>query len=244
MSHPLTAELPSDEAALASMAGDLKLSREQRQQAFERLLGTIRWVAGRLSIRFSGSYREDAIEDAPGDIWAVIDRYPAGGDFEAWCYSVLRNRWLETVRRDDRRQARERHPRDLEVTDATVRKAIEHAIDATEGFRDADVAVIAGWPHRDRLVLLCLAGLWQKVPGRQWKTWVAEHREQYGNPDDPFPPEVLAACEQIAARNAVLAVALNLRRNTLSVLLYRGKHRLADLQYVRDCFDPPVGGSG
>src|SRR4051794_6377496 len=35
MSHPLTAELPSDEVTLASMAGDSNLSLEQRRKAFE-----------------------------------------------------------------------------------------------------------------------------------------------------------------------------------------------------------------
>jgi hypothetical protein len=151
---------------------------------------------------------------------------------------------LEAVRRDDRRQARERHDREPEVTDAAVRNAIEQAIDATEAFVADDVAIIAGWPHRDRLVLLCLAGLWHKVPAREWTTWVTEHRDRYGTPDDPFPPEMLAACEQLAARNAVLAVALNVKRNTLSVLLYRGKYRLAELRYVRDRLDDPVGGTG
>lgn len=244
MSHLLIAGLPSDEDALAIMAGDSKLSDELRREAFERLTETIQWVARRLAARFANCYRSDVIEDATGDIWVVIGRFPAGGDFEAWCYSVLKNRWLETVKRDERRQSREWNTGEPIVSDAAIRNAIEKSIDAMGQFVAADLATIGSWPHRDRLVLLSLAGLWQKVPGRQWNIWVYEHRDRYGTPDDPFPPEALAACEQLAERNAVLAVALNLKRNTLSVLLYRGKHRFMELQYVRDCLDDPSGGKG
>lgn len=232
--HSPPAELPTDEDALAALAADTSQPEEARRQAFKRLVATIEWVARRLAVRFSAQRRADIVVDAPGDIWVVMPQFPPGGSFEAWCYTVLRNNWLEAVVRDERRRVREIGAGTCTVTDADVREAIERAIDAAGGFGSDDLAVISGWPHRDRLVLLCLAGLWQKIPGRAWVDWVREHRDTYGTPDDPFPPDGLAGCDRLADRNAVLAVALNLKRNTLSVVLYRGKFRLAELRYIKD----------
>ena len=52
-----------------------------------------------------------------------------------------------------------------------------------------------------------------------------------------FPPDTLTGCDQIAERNELLSAALNIKRNTLSVLLYRSKSRLLELRYVRDRLD-------
>lgn len=234
MATSVVDNLPPDEDSLASLAADTGRPEELRDEAFARLRATIEWVARRLAVRFAGQFRSDVIADAQGDIWMVISRFPSGGSFEAWCYAVLRNKWLEEVERDDRRRVRELHAGELAVADSQLRSALEQASDSADTFGTDDLALIAAWPHRDRLVLLCLAGLWHKIPGHEWTCWVGEYRDRHGVPDDPFPPNALAGCDQLAARNEVLAVALHLKRNTLSVALYRGKFRLSELRYVRD----------
>ena len=242
--NPTPNELPSEESKLADLAGGTAYSEEQRKEAFQRLVPKILWVAKRVSSRFVGCYRDEVIENAAGDIWLVIGHFPAGGNFESWCYTVLKHKWLESIRQNKSRQLREQRVSQPVVADVALRQTLEKAMnmDAVENFARYDMAIIVGWPHRDRLVLLSLAGLWQKVPYREWQNWVCEHREKEGVPDDPFPPELLALCEQLTERNAVLATALNLKRSTLSVLLYRGKARLLKLRYIRDRLESSTGG--
>lgn len=233
-----TAALPEDYDGLARLAADAGQPDPLRRQAFERLIPTIEWVARRLSVRFAGQRREDVLTDAPGDIWAAIGQFPADGRFEPWCYVVLRNRWFDATEKESRR-------RDLDVlvasspaSDPDLQLAIERSLDSTDSFARHDLTLIETWPPRDRLVLLCVAGLWHKVPAADWGRWVAEHRDRFGFPHgESFPPEALADCDLVAERNEVLSAALNIKRNTLSVLLYRGKDRLLDLRYVRGCLD-------
>jgi hypothetical protein len=195
-------------------------------------------VARRVSVRFCGHWREDVLADAPGDIWGAINRFPTGGRFEPWCYVVLRNRWLDAANKERRLRPLDDNAAAALAGETGLNLAVERALDTSEPFGQEDLRLIAAWPPRDRLVLLCLAGLWEKVPAPDWKRWIVEHRDRFGVPDgEPFPPDSLPNCVQIAERNELLSAALNIKRNTLSVLLYRGKSRLLELRYVRDRLD-------
>lgn len=239
---PLPEALPEDGDGLAQLAADMSRPEPERRRAFERLIPIIQWVARRLAVRFTGQERDDVVSDAPGDVWAVIGQFPCGAHFEPWCYTVLRNRWFDTIGKERRRHVLDTTRPSPVTGDGDLRLAVERAIDSSQPFAPADLALVRAWPHRDRLILLCLAGLWGKVPAAEWRRWVADHRAKHGVPvDGDFPPSALGCCDQIAERNALLAESLHLRRNTLSVLLYRGKERLLELQYVRELLEPGRG---
>jgi hypothetical protein len=191
-------------------------------------------------MRFTGQPRQDLTEDAESDVWQALLQSPPKGRFEPWCYAVLRNRQLDHLRHE---QAERRH------ADAVARQrpeaaemgpVLESITECPGGLYPQDLEAIAGWPLRHRLPLLCLSGLWAKVPPADWQRWVDEHRRSFGVPaDGPFPPDVLQECDDIPRRNELLAVALNVRRNTLSVWLHRGKPRLLGLRCVRDLLPTP-----
>jgi DNA-directed RNA polymerase specialized sigma24 family protein len=239
---PLPEALPEDGDGLALLVADVSRPEPERRRAFERLIPIIQWVARRLAVRFTGQRRDDVVADAPGDLWQVIGQFPRGGGFEPWCYTVLRNRWFDAIGRERRHRDADTNRTPPMAADSAVRLAVERAIDSSQPFAHEDLVLIRGWPNRDRVVLLCLAGVWNKVPAAEWDGWVAEHRERCGVPaPGAFPPAALGRCDQVAERNALLADCLHLRRNTLSVLLYRGKSRLLELRYVREQLEPAKG---
>lgn len=234
----MSATPPEDEDGAARLAADESLGEGARRQAFACLVPTIETVARRVSCRFGGQWRNDVIADAAGDVWAAITSFPANGSFEPWCYTVLRNRWLDSVRREQGQQRIAARTATAPRTEPVLRSAVERALDAQEDFGPEDLRQIADWTPRERLVLLSLSGLWRKVPHPEWARWIAEHRACFGLPDPvSFPPDALSDCDTLRKRNEVLAGALRLKRNTLSVLLYRGKERLRALRYVRDRLD-------
>lgn len=232
---PLPEHSIGDGDGLARLAADVSQPEPERQRAFEQLIPIVQWVARRLAVRFTGQRRDDVVTDAPGDVWAVIGQFPLEYRFEPWCYVVLRNRWFDTAVKERKRSELDTTRPPPMTADADVRLAVEQAIDLSQPFTAEDLEVIRGWTHRERLVLLCLTGFWNKVPAAEWEDMVAGHRECHGVPiPGVFPPADLCRCDQIAERNAMLAESLHIKRNTLSVLLYRGKSRLLELRYLRD----------
>ncbi|AWM40241.1 hypothetical protein GobsT_13050 [Gemmata obscuriglobus] len=241
MPHPIAPQpLPDDHDGWAELAADARAPEKNRRGAFERLTTCIEGVARRVSVRFAGR-REDFCAGVLGDVWEVIGRFPAGANFEAWCYIVLHNRWTDLTRWEQCRESQSLlgHP---EPSAPDIRAALERGLDSAAIFGDDDLREIRAWPLRDRVVLLCLASLWRKVPDDEWQGWVRDHRAAHGTPaSDPFPPDSLDRGNGIADQNALLARELDLRRNTLSVILHRGKVRLGVLRYVRDLMGPDGG---
>jgi DNA-directed RNA polymerase specialized sigma24 family protein len=47
------------------------------------------------------------VADAASDLWEVLPRFPASGRFEPWCYTVLRNRQMDRLRRERTRRSYE-----------------------------------------------------------------------------------------------------------------------------------------
>lgn len=235
---PPDAALPDDEETLARLSVDVHQPDDVRRRAFERLRSTIDWVARRVSFRFSSEWRTDILEDAAGDVWTALCKGLPDGPFESWCYAVLRHLWLDRVRREARRRPPLGDSGGSSLREDDLRQALERAIDALEVFGEHDLQVLRGWPLRDRLVLLCITNLWTKVPNGVWREWVLNHRDRYGVPDgDLFPPTALADCHLVSEKNEILSGTLEIKRNTLSQLLCRGKQRLLDLRYIREFLD-------
>jgi RNA polymerase sigma factor (sigma-70 family) len=117
-------------------------------------------------------------------------------------------------------------------------EALRRALNRQSSLGAADLVALRAWPLRQRLMLLSLTGLWEKVPREEWEAWAGEYRTEQGDSlPDPFPPAELEECADLAQRNAVLSGALGVSRNTLSVWLYRCKRRLLELNYVPALLD-------
>jgi hypothetical protein len=86
-----------------------------------------------------------------------------------------------------------------------------------------------------RVEVLCLGGLWLKVPASAWEEWLAEYeRKRDVVLVRPFPPDDFIHHDAPAERMRPLAQCLGYRTNTLSVRWKRNKHRLKGLAFVRN----------
>jgi RNA polymerase sigma factor (sigma-70 family) len=238
MTSPPASDWPTDADGLAGLAADRTQPQERRDRALEALTPTIRRIARRLALRFPGPYSDDFIGEAAGEVWQALAGYQPGGSFAGWCYRVLRNHLFDRFRQEQR-QGEHRAKWALATQTPGLQQALEQALDRETILPPADLATLRTWPLPQRLALLSLSGLWQKVPAEEWLAWVVECRTSgsYDLPE-PFPPEELLQHNDIAGRNGVLSAALGVPRNTLSVWLYRSKQRLRELQYVRALLEP------
>jgi RNA polymerase sigma factor (sigma-70 family) len=237
MTSPPLSEWPTDPDGLAAIVADSRHPEPTRNRAFQELLPVIRFIARRVAARFSVHYRDDLLDDAAGEVWQALTRSRPEESFEAWCYGVLRHHLLDRFRKEQRERNHQRTmPQQSETPN--LQEALERALDRQEPFRTPDLVALRAWPLPQRLMVLSLIGLWEKVPRDEWKAWAGEYRTATGDTlPDPFPPEELEECGDIAQRNAVLSDAMGVLRNTLSVWLYRYKGRLRELEYVRALLD-------
>jgi RNA polymerase sigma factor (sigma-70 family) len=237
MTSPRTGEWPTDADGLAAIACDSSRPKEQRARAVEGLLPTIRRVAQRVTARFGGSYSDDLLEEAPGQVWPALAGYEPGHSFEAWSYGVLRNH-LRAQLRKQRRERAHRSDVAVETQAVVLQRALERALDQETSLSEEDLAVVREWAVAQRLALLALSGLWLHVPKPEWTAWIGEYRTTHDRDlPDPFPPGSLGECSSLAERNAIICDAMKVPRNTLSVWLYRRKAMLRELRYVRDLLD-------
>lgn len=184
---------PEDPDALALLAADGAQPDAIRQRALECLESTVRRVVRRLSLRFSGQQRRDLEDDALSDVWQRLTQFPGDGSFESWCYVVLRNTYIDRVRREESDRRRRTTLAESKCRSADLRAALERA-DTKSRFSPSDLRSIAGWHVRYRLALLCLTGLWTKVPDDVRATWSREYEDIYATSlPVPFPPARLEA---------------------------------------------------
>jgi DNA-directed RNA polymerase specialized sigma24 family protein len=223
---------------LAALARDDTRGADERQQALVDLQPVVQQVARRVVTRFGGASSTGAVEEALGVVWEALGGYEPGLPFQPWCYRVLKNRLIDRVRQE---QADWRRQREKAVSESVqLQEALEGSLERREPFAAGDLEELSTWPLPQRLGLLCLSGLWEKVPTAPWLSWVQEYKERHdAGLALPFPPALLQGAEDVASRNAILAGALGVRRNTLSVWLHRYKDRLANLACVRALLDTP-----
>lgn len=227
-------------------------SSEGCDEYLNTLSSLLRRLAPMLVARW-GQLGRDLIDEAPGRVWELIERGkfdPCRAEsFKNWCCTVLRNLLYQMGRREKRRRGHEITASTLEQNADTVYGILDeleatentdsgiHEIEAedflTASFSEADAARIRDWDMLDRIILLCLAGLWRKVPVVQWASWcdaVARERKLTA----PLPPDELLECETREQRLPVLASALDMRRNTLAQRWKRRKQLLHELDCVED----------
>lgn len=235
-----TQDWPDDAEGLARVARD-SADQDARDRALRGLSSVVRLVARRIAQRFGHPLAADLAEEGLGEVWQALRGFRDGDSFEAWCYGVLRNHLVDRVRSHQRDRARQERAARLEAV-ADLRTALEGAEDEHTFFNAADLATLRQVPLPQRLALLSLAGLWGKVPVAEWGEWVGAYRSGVRAAlPDPFPPSSLQECENLSERIGTLASALGVRRNTLSVWLYRHKQTLRGLQYLRERLGPQEG---
>lgn len=225
------------------------LTAEEEERYLEIVLSEVEACRDWLPRRW-GQLGHDALDDAVSHVWMKIraGRYdPAVGEFRPWCRQVLRRlvlvhgrRALRLARRglraagqtgDDQRGVPLR-PAAGEDFDTVIRGR-ELARFSTARFSREDLRRVCSWTPWDRVVLLALAGLWNKLPPRIWTQWwtdVASRRELGASP----PPAMLAERGTPQRRLPILAAALQVKANTLAARWMRNKHLLAELDCIQD----------
>jgi DNA-directed RNA polymerase specialized sigma24 family protein len=201
-------------------------------------------IARRVAQGAGKSDREEFIEEALSLVLAPRSKSPPRiglyrpeeGAFEVWLHRVLINCW-RSRRRGDRRRGRE-----LINAAAVPARPDSGAEDwpadgaALEGpFSEADLARLASWGDRYRVEVLCLAGLWVKVPDQLWESWLRSY-EAAGRKSlpRPFPPDEFLNLDDPGRRTVPLARLLGYgRANSLSVRWHRGRKRLEVLDFIR-----------
>jgi hypothetical protein len=223
------------------MVQDEALPAARREQARASLVPFVRRQARRLAAG-RGQVGQDLIDESAS--WVLHPERlrnfdPGRGSFAGWCASVLRNRRHDLGRESERQQLhREKAPLGDSVVALAGQQASLRAdlrLDLVAPFAPGDLAEIESWPPWDRIALLCLGLLWQKVPPETWTRWVGQCRL-----GQPFPPpeyvQVLDAPRQ--ERHDCLAQILGWSRNTLSQRWCRGQRRLLDLTFIQGLRQP------
>jgi DNA-directed RNA polymerase specialized sigma24 family protein len=166
----------------------------------------------------------------------ICEYRPGEGALSGWLLTVLGRCWIDRLRRARRRARPLDEPAQIPARDLGPGNWPETATALTHPFADADLDRLASWDARHRLEVLCLAGLWLKVPSPLWEGWVRAYEAGRSvSLGRPFPPDDFLALDDPAARTAPLARLLAYGRvNTLSVRWLRGHHRLEELDFVRE----------
>jgi hypothetical protein len=146
----------------------------------------------------------------------------------------LRNR-LQDLKREQRRRQRLGHvPPGVDVPVLDAERAIRSTdlrLDLLAPFSPEDLRLIEAWPPWDRVVLLCLGLVWQKVPAPRWACWLVACGLK-----PPFPPREYIECLDgpRQERHACLARLLGWSNNTLAQRWCRGQKVLKGLAFMKE----------
>jgi hypothetical protein len=188
--------------------------------------------------RWGASLADEALDEIllpRGAQRSRLARYrPQRGSFESWLrvvlWNLVRNRKREAQRLAQRQK---RHQEQWQPPRTSRWPADLSHIDPLARFSDDDLARVRGWRGRLRVELLCLAGLWLKVPAETWERWLQEYeKEREVMLDRPFPPADFLELDDRKARIQPLAVALHLKGNTLVQNWKRFRDLLDTLDFI------------
>jgi hypothetical protein len=157
---------------------------------------------------------------------------PATGTLGQWLGQVLRRQWIDRCRR-----RRPLLPLEEAVLVPQEPGAPLHTASSlfAEPFCPRDLQRVEAWKVKDRIQLLCLSGLWLKVPEDWWERWVVEYEASRGlRLGRPFPASEVLALDSHNERKGPLSRALKIPLNTLDVYWHRKKGLLRELQCIRE----------
>jgi len=169
--------------------------------------------------------KNSEIQERPPRIFSFDSQ---GGSFEAWCRTVLHRVYISRQRK-----------RSFTVNvEFLPDKAVEENFDFFQlhcQFDEDDLEVIFTWTAAERLMLLCLSGLFVKVPKPDWQRVIIEAEEELGRKfPKPFPIVPLLNRNDPSERIAFFAELIGTKTNTLSTRWMRKKRCLTDLSILRD----------
>jgi DNA-directed RNA polymerase specialized sigma24 family protein len=221
---------------LAAIAAALCQPIKARQSAMDELVPFIERTATSVGRRYplDREVRQLVRQEAPGLVWEKIADFRAeAGSFAAWCHAVLHNALVDRLRGDQRhKRLCKQLAEGIIHDDGGLAKRFAQA-DRAAPFRRADLDRIASQPVADRVIVLCLLGLWNKVPQPIWEEWTTLWAEQNGI-DLPFPPGALVALHDGHDRKRWLAELLGITEGAISQRLCRARAWLKQLSYVRE----------
>ncbi len=206
----------------------------------EEIAEQVRQVAERVARNGTRTQRADFIADALALVCGPreksrprVELYdPERGPFEAWLTVTLANMWVSKRRTDGRRKTVPLDGREADESDQFPWALVEGILGPA--FSPPDRERIEGWHPGDRVVLLAVSGLHVKSPDEDWERYVRAAEQVFRVPlPRPFPPPG-PADESPADRHGRVAMALGLPTNTLSQRWRRKKHRLVELDCIRD----------
>jgi hypothetical protein len=223
----------NDPDIAAAILADANQPPEVRNKAAKYLMTVIEQIARQIIVRKGlhpwGKLARCLMEDCVAHVYMAIleKKYdPTKGKIIPWIRKVLINCLIDCIRShedDEQLGIIENYP------DPSAKVHIFH-----EPFSPHDLEEVRRWqPLRDRVLILVLAGLWRKVPSKEWRCWV----ETCGWPW-PFPPETVCRCDEPRQRITPLAQAVNMRANTLTQIWHRKKSWLKNLKCIQELGEP------
>ncbi len=201
------------------------LSSEHISSTIHELDPIIRELACRASYRLPRHCRQDFVDEAPGAVFLSLRHYdPDRGSLRGWIGAVLYNLATDLYRK----MSRERHRLeaiDVDELPGSVREAPPEMLGAR------DLARVAGWTDpKERVLLLCISGLWSLVPSSLRRRW-----QLAAGVSDPAALEELERIETRTGQLAHLAALLKVSFDVAASWWYRNrKSRLASLRRVKE----------
>jgi hypothetical protein len=206
-----------------------------------------RRVARNLSEQDRRDFEDSALgiflEPRPKSRPRICAFVPSDHPWNSWFRTILDN-----VRKD---HLRRRKPplQQLEVNEGSQNEVLLafDTMDMKEAlsrrFAEVDLVLLGNWEPRHRIELLCLSGLWLKVPPLLWNQWVHDYEKYRGRElMRPFPPPEFLTLEEPKERMDPLARWLfyrsdeNPRDGTLPVFWLRNKGKLMELPFLGEMF--------
>ncbi len=149
--------------------------------------------------------------------------------YELWCRTVLRNIWKSRHRKLNLEQTVPIFP----SVEASI--PIDY-LQLSKPFSLDELLVIEAWPAVERLMLLCLSGLFVKLRKNELNVFVGAAEEALGlRFPRSFPTRQLLDEEEPSSRMSLVAELFHVKINTMSARWMRKKHLLRELSVVRDC---------
>lgn len=225
-----------------------ELSKKQQEAIATQLIAELQRHEARIA-RDWGQIGRDALDSASGTIWEKIanGRYDPDRPLGPWVRTILRHQLYDHGRYTRSQCSRFKNAssldglRDLDACPSMVHNP-ERIVSDNESLcvRDSsfsryDLARISSWELQVRTFLMCMSGLWRRVPDELWEAWRLNCVQMIGWPtqdllaqfhDDQTPQE----------RISIASEELGNKRNTLHQRWRRKKHLLYELEWVKSIF--------
>jgi hypothetical protein len=134
-----------------------------------------------------GGDRDELIEEAPAFVLGpreggrprIASYNPSSGSLQGLLYAMLKRAWYSRLRKQK--------PMSGLLGDIQAPQMPDRFSLFGESFSARDLEALAGWAAADRILVLCLTGLWLKVrPESTWRAWVEECGLGWPFPGDDF----------------------------------------------------------